>query len=208
MGTEKSKVKCRLSVRDLALCGVLGGMSTILMYIRFPLPFLPPFMSFDMAGVIEIIGGFVMGPLAAFAIIMVKVVLLLITQGSMSAGTGEIQNILLSSAYVIPAVIIYMRHKTKKRAVIGMAVGTVCCAILAVFTNMYLIIPFYVSFFGMTMGDIIKMCQSVNPYIKGPWGLVLMGVIPFNLVKNGILSVITYLTYKKISVHLKHFIRK
>lgn len=208
MKTLEAKAEKNFSVRNLALCGVLGGMSTILMYLRFPLPFLPPFMSFDLAGVVEIIGGFVMGPLAAFAIIVVKVVLLAVTQGSMSAGTGEIQNILLSSAYVLPAVFIYMRHKTKKTAVTGMITGTVCCAVLAVFTNLYLIIPFYVSFFGMTMDDIFKMCQSVNPYVKGTWGLILMGIIPFNLIKNGILSVITYFIYKKVSVHLKHFIRK
>lgn len=205
---KAGKIHTKLSIRDLTLCGVMAAIGTILTYLRFPLPLMPPFMSFDFSGVVEMIGGFVMGPVAALLIIVMKVLLVMVTQGSFSAGTGELQNVLLSSAYVLPAVLIYMRNRTKKMAVIGMIVGTVCCAITAVFTNMYLIIPFYASFFGMTMGDIIEMCQSVNPLVKGSWGLIIMGIIPFNLIKNGIISLITYITYKKISAHIKNYIRR
>lgn len=200
--------KSRFSARNMALCGMMGALSAILMLFRFPLPFMPPFLSFDFAGIVEIIGGFVMGPMAAVAIVLVKILLQVITQGTSSMWTGELQNFILSCAYVLPAVLIYQKNKTKKTAVTGMVTGTVVCAITAVFTNLFIIIPFYAALFGMTMNDIITMCQAVNPFVKNAAGLAVLGIVPFNLIKNGILSLITYLIYKKISVHLKQFIGK
>ena len=38
-----------------------GGTLGSLMFFRFPLPFMPPFMDFDFSGLVEIIGGFTMG---------------------------------------------------------------------------------------------------------------------------------------------------
>ena len=37
-----------VQVRMIAFVGLMGAVSTVLMLLRFPLPFLPPFMSFDL----------------------------------------------------------------------------------------------------------------------------------------------------------------
>ena len=201
------RTRTGLKTRELTLCGLMGGLCAVLMMFRFPLPFMPPFMSFDFAGLVEIIGGFTMGPAAAVAIIAVKLLLQALTQGTSSAWTGEVQNFILSCAYVLPAVLIYDRNKSKKSAVIGMAAGTVICAVISVFTNLYLIIPFYASFSGLTMDKILAMCTAVNPLLSSKWSLALIGIIPFNLIKNGILSLLTFLVYKKMSRQIKHFVQ-
>lgn len=200
--------KNTLKTRNIALIGIMGGLSAVLMLFRFPLPFMPPFMDFDFASLPEIIGGFAMGPVAAIFIILVKILIKMAIMGTNSALTGEIQNVLLSCAYVIPAVLIYDRKKTKGHAVAGMAVGTLVCAVVAVFTNLYMIIPFYVNLFGMSMDGIIDMCQAVNPAIRNPFTLALFGIVPFNLIKNGVASLITYFAYKKISIHIKQFVNR
>ena len=200
--------KNTLKTRNIALIGIMGGLSAVLMLFRFPLPFMPPFMDFDFASLPEIIGGFAMGPVAAIFIILVKILIKMAIMGTNSALTGEIQNVLLSCAYVIPAVLIYDRKKTKGHAVAGMAVGTLVCAVVAVFTNLYMIIPFYVTLFGMSMDGIIDMCQAVNPAIRNPFTLALFGIVPFNLIKNGVASLITYFAYKKISIHIKQFVNR
>ncbi|RGY95712.1 ECF transporter S component [Clostridium sp. AM58-1XD] len=200
--------KNTLKTRNIALIGVMGGLGAVLMMIRFPLPFMPPFMDFDFAGLVEIIGGFALGPVAAVFIIVVKILVKMAILGTNSALTGEIQNILLSCAYVLPAIWIYDRKKTKGHAVAGMAVGTVICAVVAIFTNMYMIIPFYVKLFGMSMQEIIDMCHAINPAISNPFTFALFGIVPFNLIKNGVTSLITYFAYKKISVHIKHFVNR
>ena len=48
------------SMKHLTLIGMMGALASVLMLFRFPLPFMPPFLSFDLAGVPELIGGFVL----------------------------------------------------------------------------------------------------------------------------------------------------
>lgn len=197
----------KLNVKEVALIGVLGGVSAILMLFRFPLPFMPPFMDFDFSSLPEMIGGFALGPLAAIFIIIVKVIVKLCLVGSNSMLTGELQNIILSMAYVLPAVFIYKHHKSKKAASRGMITGTLIAALCAVFTNLVIIIPFYVNLYGMSMDEIIAMCSAVNPYVTNPMMLALLGIIPFNLIKNGSVSILTLLLYKKISPVMKKFMK-
>ena len=88
-----------------------------------------------------------------------------------------------------------------------MVTGTVICAIVSVFTNLYLIIPFYASFSGLTLDKILSMCMAVNPLLSSKWSLALLGIIPFNLIKNGSLSLLTFLVYKKMSRQIKQFVQ-
>ena len=201
----KKKVKIR--VKEMTFIAMMGALSSILIFFRFPLPFLPPFLSFDVSPIIEMIGGFMYGPVAALLIIILKILLQLVMQGSHSVGTGELQNLILGCAYVMPALLFY-RKKTKKRAAIGMAAGTATVSIVSVFSNLYLIIPFYVALFGMTMEDIVAMCTEVNPAVTNAFTMVLFGIVPFNLIKYGLCSVLTFFLYKRLSKPIKNFINR
>lgn len=194
-----------MTTKNLAMIGMLAALGAVFMVFRFPIPFLPPFLSFDLALIPELIGGFALGPWNAFAIIIVRVLIQLIINGSNSMFTGELQSILLSLAFIMPASIYYLKHKTRKDALIGMLVGIMTCTVIAVFTNLYLIIPFYIALYQMDMSSIIAMCHEVNPAISSVEGMVLMGIIPFNLIKTGINGVITFLVYKKISPLIHQF---
>lgn len=200
--------RATVRVKTIAFVGLMGALSAILMLLRFPIPFMPPFMSFDLSGVMEMLGGYMFGPGAAFCIILVKILLQLVMQGSLSLGTGEIQNLILSSCYVLPAVLLYYRKKTKKRAAAGMAVSTVLVAVVAVFTNLYMIIPFYANLMGNTMDDFVAMCTAVNPMMKDALTMALFGIVPFNLIKYGATSIVTFLLYKKLSKLIKGVIER
>ena len=198
--------RASIRVKTIAFVGLMGAVSAILMLLRFPIPFMPPFMSFDLSGVMEMLGGYMFGPGAAFGIILVKILLQLVMQGSLSLGTGEIQNLILSSCYVLPAVLLYYKKKTKKRAVVGMTVSSVLVAVVAVFTNLYMIIPFYAGLMGKAMDDFVAMCTAVNPMMKDAMTMALFGIIPFNLIKYGATSVVTFILYKKLSKFIKGII--
>lgn len=198
----------KLNVKEVALIGIMGGLAGLLMLFRFPLPFMPPFMDFDFASLPEIIGGFALGPVAAVFIIIVKLLVKLALVGTGSMMTGELQNFILSCAYVLPAVWIYQHHKNKKSAEKGMLIGTLSCSICAIFTNLCIIIPFYVNLYGMSMDAILQMCAAVNPYVTNLFMLAVFGILPFNLIKNGAASLITLLVYKKMSPMIKSFIKK
>lgn len=49
-------MKTKFKTRDLTMIAMMGAICCILLHIDFPLPFLPPFMNFDLAGLVEIIG--------------------------------------------------------------------------------------------------------------------------------------------------------
>lgn len=201
--SEKAIARSRQKVREIAFIGVLGAASAVLMLFRFPIPFLPPFLSFDLAGLTEMLGGFMFGPVAAFFIIVVKITLQLVMQGSFSFGTGELQSLILSCTYVIPAVLLYQHRKTKRMAAVGMCFSTLLVSVVAVLTNLYLIIPFYAALSGMTMADFVAICTAVNPAVKSAAGMVILGILPFNLIKYGTTSVLTFLLYKRLSIFIK-----
>ena len=188
-----------MKVKTIAFVGLMGAVSAVLM---------PPFMSFDLSGLMEMMGGFMFGPFAAVCIIIVKILLQLVIQGSFSLGTGELQNFILSSSYVLPALFIYHRNKTKKTAAAGMAVGTVIVSAVAVITNLYLIIPFYANLSGMTMSDFVAMCTAVNPAMKNVTTMAVFGILPFNLIKFGVTSVVTFIVYKRLSKLIKGIISR
>lgn len=206
--TTRKTGKVKICVREMTFISLMGALSAVLMLFRFPLPFLPPFMSFDFTAIVEIIGGFMFGPVAAFFIILLKILLQLVMQGTGSFGTGELQNLILSCSYVMPALLIYNSRKTKKRAVIGMAVGTVIVSVAAIFSNLYLIIPFYAKLFGMTLEDIVAMCTAVNPAVTDAFSMALLGIVPFNIIKYGVSSVLTFFVYKHLSRPIKAFINR
>lgn len=195
----------KFRMKQLTLIAMLGAISAILMVYRFALPLLPPFLSFDFSAIPELIGGFALGPLASIFIIIVKIVIQMVISGTNSMFTGEIQNFLLSCALVLPAVILYHRKKNKKEALLGMVVGVIVCTIVAVITNLYLIIPFYTQLYGLSMDKIVEMCQTVNPAMNSVNSMILLGIIPFNLIKCVLNCCITLLVYKKISPVMHRF---
>ena len=194
-------------IRRLTTAAILGVIAFLLLAVNFSIPVISVFAEFDLSALPEIIGGFVLGPVGAIEIIVVKIVLKLLFQGTSSMFTGEVQNLILSMAYVLPAVIYYRRHRTKKGAIIGLVIGTVFTVVLSVFTNVYLIFPAFMYLYGMDWDSIISMATAVNPYITSLPTFVALSVLPFNVIARTIISILAVLLYKRISVPLKKLIQ-
>ncbi|MDY2735344.1 ECF transporter S component [Intestinibacter sp.] len=195
----------KTNVQKLTIAAIMGTISFILIYLGFSIPILSAFAELDLSALPELIGGFILGPVGAVEIIVIKLVLKLAFDGTTSAFTGELQNLILSLAYVLPSVIYYQKHKTKKGAIIGILIGSILSIIIAIFTNIYLIFPAFMYLYGMNWDIIIETCSKINPYIKDIPTFVIFSVIPFNIVSRAITSVLTFLIYKRLSVPLKKF---
>ena len=98
-------------VKSLALAGILGAVAFLLMMVKINIPFLSVFADLEAAALAEIIGGFVLGPIGAIQIILIKLLLKIAISGTSTMFVGELQNFLLSCAYVLPAVLYYRKHK-------------------------------------------------------------------------------------------------
>ena len=197
----------KTNLRRLTMAAMMGAIAFVLIFVNFGVPFLSPVAEFDLSALPELIGGFILGPVGAVMIIVVKLGLKLAIQGTESMFTGEIQNFLLSVSYVLPAVFYYRRHRTKKGAAVGLVIGAVISVIVAVFTNLYIIFPFYIKLYGMNWDGIVAMFSAVNPWIKNIPTMVAFSVVPFNLISRAITAVLAFFTYKKLSVPLKKMIQ-
>ena len=188
---------------ELTLAALMGALAFVLMFFSFSIPILSPFAELDLSAVPELIGGFMLGPVGGMEIITVMILLKLVFKGSTSMLTGEIQNFLLETAFVLPAAIYYKKHKTKKGAIIGIIIGSVTSIIMAVFTNIYLIFPAYMKLYGMDWNSILSIFTEINPWIKNIPTMVAFSIVPFNIISRAITSTLTVLIYKKISILLK-----
>lgn len=191
-------------VRTMVSVGMLASISVILMLFEFPLPFIAPgFYELDFSEVPILIGAFALGPTAGVLTELVKILLNLVINGTDTAFVGEFANFVMGCAFVVPASLIYKAKKSRKRAVLGLVSGTATMSAAAFFINALVLLPAYSKAFGMPMEVFIEMGTAINPAINGVWTFVLLAVVPFNIIKGILVSVITILLYKHISPVLK-----
>ena len=193
-----------IKTRKLVEIGMLGAIATVLMLFEFPIPFIaPPFYELDFSEVPVLVGAFALGPMAGATIELVKILINLLINGTATAFVGEIGNYLLGCSFIIPAALIYKKHKTKKNALIAMVIGTIVMTVFGCFLNAYVLLPTYATAFGMPIDAIVGMGSAINANINDVMTFVIIAVAPFNIIKGIIVSVITLLIYKHISPILK-----
>lgn len=195
-------IKKPANVRNMVQVAMLGAVATVLMLFEIPLWFAPSFYEIDLSEVAVLIGAFTMGPLAGAVIELIKVLLNLIINGTITAGVGELANLLVGCALVIPAGIIYSRSRTRKGALVGMAAGTLTMTVVGCIVNAFILLPVY-SAVIMPMDALVGMGSALNPAITDLTTFVFFAVAPFNLLKGVIVSLVTLLLYKKVSPILK-----
>ncbi len=198
-GAEREMSK----IHYMTLIALLSTMAGVLMVFEFPVPFVAPgFYKVDLSEVPIIVGAFVMGPLAGVIMEFIKVMINIFINGTTSAFVGEFANFTIGAAFVVPAAIIYIIKKSRKTAVVGLISGTAVTAVVGFMTNAFILLPFYAAAFG-GIDKIIALGNKVNPAIDSVVTFCLIAVVPFNLIKFSLVSIVTFLTYHKLSPVLK-----
>jgi len=139
------------------------------------------------------------------AVEAIKILLNLLINGTKTACIGEISNFVISCAFVLPASVIYYANKTRKNAFIGLICGVVINCIVGALLNAYLLIPLYAKVFYKTedISGIIKAGTDKNSLIHDLRSFILFAVVPFNLIKTVLVTVVTGIIYKPVSHLLK-----
>lgn len=188
-----------LSTKKIAVMGMLGALAAVLMLFEVPLPFIAPsFYGLDLSEVPILVGTFALGPVAGAVMEVVKILIKLVLKPTSTGFVGEFANLVFGCSMVLPAGLIYRFHKTKKSAMIAMAVGTVIMAAVGIVGNALVMIPFYANF--MPLENILAAGAAINPAVGNVWTFAVFCVGPFNVIKGIIVSVITALVYKRVSV--------
>ncbi|MBS5926196.1 MAG: ECF transporter S component [Clostridium sp.] len=164
---------------------LLSAIAVVIMLFEIPLIPLFPWLKMDLSELPVLIGAFAFGPMTGVIIEGLKILLNLLMTGSATGFVGELANFIIGVSFVVPAAMIYHRNKSKKSAIIGMIVGGLFMEVAGILANIYLLLPA----FGMS-GKI-----DIAQYI-------MVGLIPFNGLKAILVSAITMLVYKKLSVSI------
>ncbi len=189
----------KISTRKIAVAGVFAAIAAILMYFEFPIPFIPPFLKIDLSNVPILLGAFLFGPWYAVAMAFIKDVVH--TFSSTTGGVGQLADFIMTSAYAVTAGMVYRTSKSRTGAFIACIAGTVAITIAGALANFYILIPFYAKI--MPLEVIWSLCAKVNPIITDLPSYILYGVIPFNLIKGTLISLLTFFLYKKLSGFIK-----
>ena len=188
------------SVGVMTRIAILAAAASILFLIEIPIV---AFYKLDLSNIPVLLGAFSMGPVPGLVILALKSAIGLLH--SSSAGIGELADFVMGAALVVPAAIIYHQNKSRKNAIIGMAVGTVCMVIAGVLMNKWVVLPFYMGAYHMDMEKILAYANVAG--VDTEWKLLLMITGPFNLLKGVVLSLVTALIYKPLSPILHGKIR-
>lgn len=194
-----TRTQARVGVRTTVRVGMLAAIAVVLMLFEIPLPFAPSFYEIDFSEVPVLVGAFAMGPVAGAAIELVKILLNFVITGTDTAGVGELANFIIGCSLCLPAAMIYKRKKTKKSAFIGLAAGSILMVIVGCVMNAYVMLPVYAKAFGMPLDALVQMGTVVNPNITSLSSFVMFAVVPFNLLKAVLVSLVVLIIYKKIS---------
>ena len=185
------------STKTIAKVGVLSAIAYVLMFISVPLPIFPSFLKIDLSDIPAIFGGMSLGPMAGLAIVIVKNFLQGIT-ASTTGGVGEFANIIIGGSYVLIICLCYRKFKSTKSVLTGGLVGIVAMTIIGCIMNYYIMMPLYATVYGMPMDAIIQMGTVINPKVTDLYTFVIWMIAPFNIVKAGLMTIVTLPLFKKM----------
>ena len=190
----------------IAVIAMFATVAGVLYAFGFSMGFAFPFwLELNFSDIPALIGTFALGPLSGGIIVFVKILIKLIIRGTSTVFVGELADLIIGLAFVVPAGLIYKKHRTFKGALAGMGIGSLCSVALSILANWLVLVPFYLQlFFGgdwnslldpmrALFGDAVTRDTFYNFYL---W----VSVLPFNLMRCLIAVLVTLPVYKRISV--------
>ena len=174
--------KRKLDTKKLTVLAMLAALSFIVMVVgRIPVVL---FLKYDPKDVVITIAGFIYGPMSSFLISAVVSVVEMFTVSD-TGPIGFLMNVLATCAFSCTAAFVYKKMHTKKGAVIGLTLGTVCLTVVMLLWN-YLITPLYE---GIPRDAIVAMLPTI--------------FLPFNVVKGGLNMALILVLYKPVVTALR-----
>lgn len=199
--TPRISANTNQRTRVLTYTALMAAISTVVMFFEFTFPPFPPFLKFDLSGLPILLTAFIMGPVQAIIVTLIKDLFHVLS--TTTGGVGELADFLILSSFAVTAGLIHRKMPSVKGTALACFAGTVAIAIVGALANYYLLIPFFSNI--MPIDAIISACNAVNPAIDSLAAYILFGAIPFNVAKGIVISVVTVVTYKKLG-HVMKFL--
>lgn len=175
-------------LRVMILVAILGSISTVLMQFNFPLPALPGFLKIDFSEIPAVLAVMTLGPVAGILVELLKNVLHWFLSGSPTGvPVGEVANFVTGILFIMPIYFIFNKFRNSRGLTVGLFSGTVSMAVGMSLLNYLVFLPAYTYFLNAppVTGD-------------GLYTMIVLGILPFNLIKGAILMAISLLLFKSM----------
>lgn len=173
-------------VNKMTKIAVLSALSIVFMlFIRFPIIPAAPFLEYEPGDVPAIIGTFIYGPVSGIIITTIVSILQALTVSNASGWIGAVMHLIATGTMVVTAGLIYRKFHSFKGAIAALVAGSLAMTAVMIPLNLF----------------ITPMFLNV-PY-EAVKSMILPAIVPFNLLKAAINSVITMLVYKSVGKVLR-----
>ena len=174
-------------VKKLVVMAMLAAIAVVLVYtIRLSLIPAVNFLEYDPADVPILIAALAYGPAAGLVLTVVVSVIQGLTVSAASGLYGILMHVIATGMLVLVAGGVYRLRHTRGGGVLGLVLGTLAMGLVMMPAN-HFITPHF-------MGQPVAVVDA----------LLLPGILPFNLIKAGLNSGITFVVYKVVSRYLIH----
>ena len=168
----------RWSTKQLVTMALMCAIAILLSFIEFPVFPAASFLKLDISFVPSAVMGFAYGTGPGILVGIACAVAHGVITGNW---VGCLMNIIACCAFIIPAAAIYKRNRTFKGAIIGLITSIVVLVVAACVANLVIDPIFY----GMPF-DLVA-------------NLIVPAILPFNIIKGIVISLLTGIVYKSIS---------
>ncbi len=167
-------------VKKITRIAVLSAIAFVLQMLGSLVPKIV-FLEIEFSDLPALIAAFAMGPMAG---VLVELIKNLLHSFSTSTGlVGELANFTVNGIFVFTAGMIYKHNRTHRGALISMLVAVITMTLAAIAVNLFIMLPLY-------LPPSTTFAEKMH--------LVATLITPFNLVRGLVISLITYLCYKKL----------
>lgn len=203
-------------IKLISRVSIFGGLAIILYMVPglqfsiFPgLSFLK--IHFDEIPVL--IASLAYGPFTGFLIMLLKSLFKLIQDIPSTGGIGVLADFLYGLALILPASIIYKKYRTFKGGLIAIFAGLFINLLVSSFLGYYIIFPLYGYYFNINATSYSEALDFVfNAFFKpideslnNQFDIMICFkyLLPFNLIKDGLVVGVSLICYKSLSRLLK-----
>ena len=177
-GGARPKSSNRWDTKQLVTMALMCAIAILLSFWELPIIPAAPFLKLDVALVPSSVVGLAYGPGPG---ILVGIACAVAHAAITANWVGALMNIIVAVCYIVPTSLIYQHNRTFKGGMVGLVVSTLCLIVGAIIANLVIDPTFY----HMPFDQVV--------------GLIIPAILPFNIIKGVVVSVLVALVYKSIS---------
>ena len=149
--------------KRLITISMLSAVAFVLTFIKFPLPFIPPYLTLDFSDVPTLLATFLLSPIAGIIVALIKNILNFLF--NIGDPVGPVANFLAGVSFCYHHTM-FIEKKNNRSLIYGLITGTIVMTIVLSILNYFVLLPLYGMIFNL--GDVlnnVKLLLCLESYL-------------------------------------------